>query len=133
MECPDCGAVVRGAACVCGWTIPPRPKRSYVLARPEPSKQERAYGEFRLGLLKRVLAEREAFPALVAAALADWLDDAPQAAWARSATTADCGLHDGQHSLLHCLTDEVRLYQERAAGRSAPAQTYEGAHRRPRD
>lgn len=103
---------------------------------PGPSDEERTYGQFRFALLRRALAssslaretrlsdglvvrqQERTVARLHALGLAEWLQDDAHVTWASQIQQGDCGQQPGPHTLLACLVDEQRYWQEQATGKS---------------
>lgn len=109
---------------------------SYRVVHDDP--QEREYGTFRLNLIRRGVNEakrpythtlsdgtvvritdRITMAKIHVDGLSAWLGEEAYATWARETQVgAECGFHKVPHSLLSCLTDELKYWTLRAAGKT---------------
>ncbi len=81
------------------------------------SAEDHAYAQFRLDLLRGAMGRApQAYALFHADGLAGWLEVPIHAEWARAQTIEGCGMHEGQHSLLSCLTAELAYWNARAVG-----------------
>ena len=88
------------------------------------SLYEDEYAAFRMALVVasfgKGLRQRAA---IHAEQLAAWLDDPDHAAWVRDTVQGQCGHHEGPHTLLRCLTDELAYWMTQSVSKQIQTNT----------